>query len=193
MNLAAIILAGGYSRRMGTDKALLPSGDGHSLLDRQFELARAVGAHPVRVSVRPGQSYEGYEAKCLVDAWPGMGPLGGIATGLRAGDATHLLAIAVDLPCLTDGVLGELWRACVPGCGAIPVSALGTEPLVAIYPAAGLAEAEARLRSGRLRVREFAAALSRLGLLREMPLAGMRENAVRNCNTPGELAQTHVA
>lgn len=51
MTLGAIVLAGGCSRRMGRDKALLPGSGGGTLLERQVALVREAGADWIRISV----------------------------------------------------------------------------------------------------------------------------------------------
>lgn len=193
MTLGAVVLAGGRSRRMGRDKALLPGPGGDTLLERQVALVREVGAERVRVSVRPGQRYKGFEEISLEDAWPGAGPLGGIATALREHPGTHLLAVAVDLPHLTAPLLQKMWRACGPGCGVAPNFSDGLEPLVAIYPAEALGEAEDRLRTGRLRMREFAVALARRGQLREIAWDEGERELFRNWNAPSDLPGMYAA
>lgn len=190
MTLGAIVLAGGCSRRMGRDKALLPGSGGGTLLERQVALVREAGADWIRISVRAGQRYEGFEGLSLEDAWPGSGPLGGIATALGTHPGTHLLAVAVDLPNLSATLLREMWAACEPGCGVVPCLPEGWEPLAAVYPVEAIGEAERRLRSGRLRVREFAVALSHAGRLREFPVGEEFRGAFKNWNAPADLVET---
>lgn len=147
--LNALVLAGGRSRRLGRDKVALPVG-GRPLLARTVALA---ARHAARVWVSgrdPGPL--GLETPWLPDDTPGMGPLGGILTGLRHVGGP-LLVLACDLPLLDDSVVGRL----VAGRAARPAGAVMTtfrdepdgriEPLVAVYEqAAGplLAAAAAR-------------------------------------------------
>lgn len=96
-----VVLAGGQSRRMGTDKALLPL-DGRPLLDRMCEVLRQAGAARVLVSGdRPG--WQGHP-----DGAPGLGPLGGVATMLDTHAGARLLFVAVDMPRLDTTLLSAL-------------------------------------------------------------------------------------
>ena len=79
---------------------------------------------------------------------------GKFATGLEAALALArhelLLALAVDLPAMTDGFLRTLLAGAGPGCGVVPVIGDRFEPLVAVYPRRAHAEAELRLQRGEL-------------------------------------------
>ncbi len=75
------ILAGGQSRRMGRDKALV-SWHGQPLLAHMVATARAAGAAEVVISGDPAK-YAAF-GPCVPDQWLGCGPLGGIASILRA-------------------------------------------------------------------------------------------------------------
>src|SRR5262245_52595098 len=87
------VLAGGKSRRMGRDKALLPWGK-VSLLEHMTQLLSTVAG---RVQV-VGRAE-------LPDIVSGKGPLGGILTALEATDRDANLFVAVDLPNLTPAFL----------------------------------------------------------------------------------------
>lgn len=97
-----VVLAGGQSTRMGRDKALL-EWHGRPLLERQLDALRASGVDELRVSGdRP--AYHG-----VVDAQPGLGPLGGLAGIAEAVAAdADLLVIPVDMPLLGTALLRRL-------------------------------------------------------------------------------------
>jgi molybdopterin-guanine dinucleotide biosynthesis protein A len=119
---AGIILAGGHSRRMGTDKALLEI-DGETLLGRTVRVVSAVVREVLivgRTELPPGLG----EVAAMEDAYPGIGPLGGIAFGLEQMEAEQALVVACDLPFLRTEVLQMLldlapgYDAVVPRVGA---------------------------------------------------------------------------
>ena len=107
---AGVVLAGGRSRRMGTDKALLPRG-GTTLLGHVLDVLAAavdgpllvVGAADAARALPPDAAARPWGPRCRVlhDPVADLGPLQGIATGLgaaaAAGAATAFVA-AVDLP-----------------------------------------------------------------------------------------------
>jgi len=107
--VAAILLAGGRSSRMGRDKARLAWG-GETLLARQFAvLASVVGADRVLVSgQRPGY-------RSVVDEVLGRGPIEGVRSCLRYMMASadfasiaSVLVIPVDMPLLRSEHLRSL-------------------------------------------------------------------------------------
>src|SRR5918912_556717 len=91
---AGLLLTGGASRRMGTDKALIEVG-GQRLVDRAADVLSAV-ADPV-VEVGPGWSH----LPAVREDPPGSGPLAALAAGaaaLRAaGHDGPVLVLAVDM------------------------------------------------------------------------------------------------
>jgi molybdenum cofactor guanylyltransferase len=107
--LAAVILAGGASRRMGRDKATLPY-DGVTLIERMVKLLKQRCA-PIFVIAAPGQALPALDAQVLRDEIHGVGPLLATARGLRAAaEAGSELAFvsAVDMPLLSIDLLDEL-------------------------------------------------------------------------------------
>lgn len=89
VTLEVCILAGGLSRRMGSDKSRLKLG-GRTLLARLRATAKSLG-FPVRVIRR--------------DAVPRCGPLGGTYTALKTTDAEAVLFLACDMPFVSPELL----------------------------------------------------------------------------------------
>ena len=81
-SVAGFILAGGESSRMGVDKGLLEIA-GVPMIVRAAALVESVVRAPVVVVGAP-EKYSGLGLRAIADDWPGCGPLGGIATALRA-------------------------------------------------------------------------------------------------------------
>lgn len=96
-----MVLAGGRSRRMGRDKALLPW-CGRTLLDHA--LARFAEAGIARVEVsgdRPAHAG-------IPDTHPGEGPLAGLLAVAKQHPDRRLLVVPVDMPRLPAGWLALL-------------------------------------------------------------------------------------
>ncbi|MES2341247.1 MAG: NTP transferase domain-containing protein [Pseudomonadota bacterium] len=110
--LGAIILTGGASRRMGTDKALQLWG-GVRAIDRVVALARGAGAVQI-VTAGEGD----YGPPRAPDPAPFSGPVAGVLAGLALlGERfTRVLILAVDAPTLRVEDLAPLLTA--PGPGA---------------------------------------------------------------------------
>lgn len=109
MTVAAVVLAGGASRRMGRDKALLQWG-AETLAARTV---RVVGGRcdPVIVVKRPDQQLDVIGAQIVDDAVAGQGPLVALGQGLQIAEALGAewaFACAVDMPLLDERLIGEL-------------------------------------------------------------------------------------
>ncbi|MFN0105338.1 MAG: molybdenum cofactor guanylyltransferase [Bryobacteraceae bacterium] len=129
---AGYVLAGGASRRMGRDKALLEKA-GVPLLKRAIAVVTAAAG---RCSVvAPGGRYEGLGVPVIEDLWPGEGPLGGIVTALGSGEGEWNLIVAVDMPFLEIGFLTVLLEEARKGRETVvPAQADGdVEPLCGVY------------------------------------------------------------
>ncbi|MFP5382978.1 MAG: molybdenum cofactor guanylyltransferase [Gammaproteobacteria bacterium] len=114
--VTAILLTGGASSRMGTDKAML-DWHGRPLWRYVQDVLARAGCRQVLVSGTPADLIDGESA--TPDVTPGLGPLAGIASVIGAqGDALSkdwLLVVPVDLPQLSPEVLRWL---CVQGFDA---------------------------------------------------------------------------
>jgi len=174
-----LVLAGGCSSRMGTDKAELEWRPGQSLLARAIELAEAAGCARVIVSGdRPGHD-------CVPDRRPGRGPLAGLEAVLdaRAAELNSglLLVLPLDMPLLQPATLRELLVATRAGATGA-VFANGPLPM-AVRIEAGVAGTVSTLLDGdgKHSLRELARALE-LKVLAAVPGVEMD-----NINRPGEL------
>ncbi|HXX45381.1 MAG TPA: molybdenum cofactor guanylyltransferase [Candidatus Acidoferrales bacterium] len=134
--IAGFVLAGGASSRMGRAKALLEIG-GVPLIVRTARLAAAVAGSATVVG--GGGKYRTLGLRVIEDDLPGAGPLGGIATALRASEAPWNLILACDLPYLTRNWLEFLVQRGVASQAdaVIPMNTLGAEPLCAVYHKCG--------------------------------------------------------
>ncbi len=108
--LAGLVLAGGKSTRLGQDKALV-SYAGKTLLEHTVALARHF-CHEVWLSGRQNTEMAGQlqTIPWLLDNKPGLGPLGGILTGLSQLNRP-LLVLACDLPYLDKNTIKRLLQA----------------------------------------------------------------------------------
>lgn len=100
------VLAGGRSTRLGRDKALLEV-NGEPLLARAVRILSSVCGEVLVVGPREREAVVP-GVRVMPDERPGIGPLGGIATALRATRGDRLLAVATDMPLLNVDLLRYL-------------------------------------------------------------------------------------
>ncbi|MCC7023815.1 MAG: molybdenum cofactor guanylyltransferase [Thermomicrobiales bacterium] len=103
--LSAAVLAGGMSRRMGRDKALLPLvDDGPAMLEIVLQRLSEV-ANDLLVVANDRERYAPFGARVVPDAFPGIGALGGIHSALAHARHEYCLVVACDMPFLNPDIL----------------------------------------------------------------------------------------
>jgi len=183
MVIDGLILAGGRSRRFGSDKRLEPF-DGVPMAARAY--SKLVSVVDGTIYVATGARHEmlpGLErAVAIVDVAPGRGPLSGlVAALLRSRDG--VLVVACDVPNLRRATLERIARAARSTSRPVALRGpRGWEPLVAWYPRSALQTVQLALRSAR--PAPFLV-LERLGAL-ALPVTDASE--VINVNTRSDLA-----
>ncbi|MCV7346162.1 molybdenum cofactor guanylyltransferase [Mycolicibacterium rhodesiae] len=111
--LAAVVLAGGASRRMGRDKATLPHPDGGATMVEYTVATLSSRCAPVFVIAAPGQALPALDGQILRDEVRGVGPLLATGRGLRAAaeaGVERAFVSAVDMPYLSTEIIDELAR-----------------------------------------------------------------------------------
>lgn len=135
--MIGLVLAGGKSQRMGTDKGSLVYTD----QDQRTRTASLLAGfcEEVVLSTRPGQHLS-TPLRCLEDRFIGFGPFGGLLTALVSFPEQAVLCLPVDTPLVNHDMLKELTEARNPNkiatCFYNPVTEF-PEPLITIWePAA---------------------------------------------------------
>ncbi len=149
------VLAGGGSRRMGSDKALLVWG-GKTLLQRAVETLESLGLE-VAVITGAGRRFPSLTVRRLEDELPGRGPLGGLHSALRDSEGEPCYLLACDLP-LIPGKLFQMMERLRQDCDCVvPSDSRGRlHPLCAVYSQRCLPEVERLLKSSRTGMHDLA-------------------------------------
>ena len=141
--LLGVVLAGGASRRMGADKALLTHPDGSSWLEAQIQLLRSAdlevcvltshSRHRALLSSRNGVTVQ-------AEPWQPAGPLWALSCVLHERDDEALLTVPVDMPGLRLDALQQLIRCWTPQQARALVADDGSrlQHLFGIYPCGAL-------------------------------------------------------
>jgi molybdopterin-guanine dinucleotide biosynthesis protein A len=106
--LSAAALAGGQSRRMGTDKAILPiAARGQPMLGMVLERLAAV-ADDVLVVANDQERYAAFGARVVPDLSSDVGALAGIQAAISSSAHEHCLVVACDMPFLSLALLQRM-------------------------------------------------------------------------------------
>jgi molybdopterin-guanine dinucleotide biosynthesis protein A len=166
-SLAAFLLAGGASRRMGSDKALLPFGD-KTLIEHLAGMLLTIT--PAVTIVAPAGRYEAFGLPVVADLRPHCGPLGGIEAALSHSQADWNLILACDLPRMTGDWLQTLTKAARADARLrIVASGEPPNPLAAVWHRSALTPVQEALDRGELRVRDLLGRVSSKTLIPQDP------------------------
>ena len=154
--VTGVILAGGQSRRMGQNKALMLLGDDPLIVHvvRQMKL---VTTELLLITNEP-DLYAALEMPMYADIQPDMGALGGLHTGLTYATNSTVLCVGCDMPLLQPNLLSHLttllrnYDAVVPCVEAADRSTIVFQTLSAVYSKRCLPVIDGMLSSGELRV-----------------------------------------
>lgn len=186
MTFAALLLAGGESRRMGRDKATIQFG-GQPLWERQFQVLRALGPERIFVSARAIPAWLPDDVELLLDDSPSRGPLSGLTKALGAIGTTHLVVIPVDLPFMTAEELSRSLELAAGNCGVVPSLNGRVEPLAAVYPAEALADFRLALAGADFSLQSVVRELAVAGKVRLRPVPEADAGLYQNWNEPGDV------
>ena len=181
MSISAVLLAGGESRRMGQDKATL-SFRGKPLWQIQVELLRKLEPAEIFVSARTDPSWRPGDVRCVADVPPSRGPLSGIAASLTEMNTAHLLALAIDMPFMSEQYLKFLCDQIEPGVGVLPKIANRAEPLATIYPREASIAFQSALVGADFSLQNLTSRLVDAGKLREISVTTEEKRLFRNMN-----------
>lgn len=128
--MAAIILAGGKSLRMGCDKSLIMI-DGEAMIER---IIRTLSGRFEDIIVC-GRNYEIPGVKYVDDCCAGAGPMGGLYSGLSDSHDDVNFVTACDIPEIDINII-DYMEYCMEGHDAAVIKAGEyAEPLFAFYSA----------------------------------------------------------
>lgn len=189
MMLTVIIQAGGESRRMGKNKALL-SFLGKPLISRVVERLRPIADDLLLTSNQP-ETLAFLGLPVHRDVYPGGGALSGLLTALKVSTTPLTAVVACDMPFISPALL-QFQQQILAGDEfdvVMPKTHQGHEPFHAVYRTEVCVQAvEQAFLSGEKRLISWLPAV-RVCLLNEEDLApfGSAERIFLNVNTPEEF------
>ncbi|MCQ2560204.1 MAG: molybdenum cofactor guanylyltransferase [Clostridia bacterium] len=180
--VTGIILAGGQSRRMGQDKALVKLQQ-KTLLEMTAETISAVFRHKALVTGEKAK-YQKLGWNIILDQYPGCGPLSGIQAALSQVKTPYIFVAACDMPYIKTVQIQRLLNLIDDWDVILPYRNGHWEPLCGLYHQNCLKPIEAVLQQKKYRVESFFPQVRVKQVLWEE-----QDLSLSNINTPQELAQ----
>lgn len=187
-HMAGVILTGGSSKRYGKNKAFLEIG-GIRLIDRITEDMKNIFKRVILVT-NEKKGYEYLGIPLVEDLIKGLGPIGGIYTGLMSISCQAGFFVACDMPFINKHLVRYMVDIQDNHAAVVPSVANDIEPLHAIYAQSCLGPIRNLIDSKRYQVRLF---------YDQVPVRYVKEGEIRrfgsssraflNINTPDEFAK----
>jgi molybdopterin-guanine dinucleotide biosynthesis protein A len=192
--LTVAIQAGGDSRRMGQDKALIPF-LGKPLIQRVMERV-AMLADEILVTTNNPEAFGFLQVPLVMDILPGTGALGGLYTALYAAAQPLVAVVACDMPFVNSQILSAARHLLEETSADVAIARTeeGFEPFHAVYRReACLAAVRLALAAGERKLISWFPAVQVALLPTEIiTRCDPQQLAFWNLNTPQELAQAEA-
>jgi len=133
---SAVVLYGGKSARMGVDKGLLEFKGKPLFLWVLESISRIVDEVVISVSHEEqvkGIDFEKLGVAIAIDERPGLGPMGGLLSGMKKAQGEFVAVAPVDAPLIRAELYELLFQRVKGHEGAVPKIRGYWEPLVAVY------------------------------------------------------------
>jgi molybdopterin-guanine dinucleotide biosynthesis protein A len=152
--IQGILLAGGKSSRMGTDKASLPLGE--TTLAASLAGMLEKSCDNLLVSIAKGKQSPLENVRVVVDKYDGFGPLAGICSALTESYSRVSLVVACDIPYVHPMLIRKMLSFCNDYDIVVPSFKADTvEPMMAVYTKACLGAIEMQIDRKKLRVTDL--------------------------------------
>ena len=183
-NISAIILAGGRSSRMGTDKGLILF-NGRPLVTYVLNVLQSLEFREIFI-ITQNAAYKKFGYPCFPDLVQDKGPLGGICAGLSHATLNKSLILGCDMPFISEQMIMELVNTSGPEDVLLTHHHGMPEPLCSIYDQRCLEHFSSRIELGQLKITD---ALTDLNIRNisfdEQPW--FKGNELSNMNSPDDL------
>lgn len=190
LEACGIILAGGQSSRMGTNKAFLEF-EGQPLVARLAERFQRWFRQTAIVTNTP-DAFAFLNLPMAGDRVPGLGPLSGLEAGLKLSAYEHAFFCAVDMPFVSEGLVRFMVREAPGHDIVVPWLDGEYEPMHAVYARSCLPAISRNIDARRLRlISIFEGTALRPVTRAEVEAFGDPDRLFFNCNTPADLEQAH--
>lgn len=151
--ITGVILAGGKSRRMGRNKALLDLG-GICLIEKTYQTMSKLFPEVLLITNTPDE-YAFLNCRCQADIYPGIGSIAGLHAALSTSDTDRIFVVPCDMPFLSPALITLLCQTGKTYDAVVPFSRQGLEPLHALYHRRCLPQLEQAITEGDKKLQNF--------------------------------------
>ncbi len=152
-NITLIILAGGKSTRMGTDKALLKIQE-KNLIEIVYDNLKELASEIIISTNNPDVTIPG--TKTVADIYKNIGPAGGIYSALSVSNSQKNIIISVDTPFVTKTVFEYLLNPENSKANVCIVSENNSlHPLIGIYSKQFTEILQKEIQKGNYKIRDI--------------------------------------
>jgi molybdenum cofactor guanylyltransferase len=152
MDCTAIILAGGKSTRIGSEKGMVKF-KGTPMISHVIKTVEKLNIPIIIIS--SNSIYEQFKYTIYADLIPNKGPLGGIYTGLHYSQTQKNIVISCDAPLVSESILNWLLNASKNSDITVPKVEERIYPLIGIYSKQILPEIKDSLDKNQLGLTRF--------------------------------------
>jgi len=188
--ISAIVLAGGKSKRFGSNKRDIVI-NGQTLLEGAVRKLRKI-SQDIVIVLSPNETLSNFQEFVVYDEVEGEGPLMGIYTGLKSTKNEKSMVMPVDTPFVSVEFLEYLVELSNNYDAVLPLWNEGLEPLIGVYNKSIISDLESWKESGnKMAPHLFLDSLSkqRINFINESDIKkfGNSEKLFFNINTPEDL------
>lgn len=187
MKLTAIILAGGKSSRMGTDKGLVLL-NGKPMIQHIINAVQKTGISDILL-ISNNLAYKQFGLPVYSDIIKDSGPLGGIYTGLVHSTTSRNMILSCDIPFINEAVMNVL----IEDQSQSPITVLKYKdrihPLIGIFNTSIIPDIQEQISKNNFKVRELIQSKNATILDLEAKIFGVESQVVANVNTKEDIKE----
>lgn len=182
-DFTVLVLCGGESSRMKTDKGLV-NFNGRPLILNILDVVQSITDKVILIANDKRYTELGFQ--CYSDIYPGNGPMGGIYTGLKYSETKKNIVLSCDMPFMTAEFLTALIRNTGDEEILVPVHDGIIEPLAGVYDSICKSTLQQNIIEGKLKMRDYLRE-QKTRLIEVKEIYSGAEKIFTNINTPEEL------
>lgn len=185
MDFGGIVLSGGKSSRMGTDKGSLEI-EGKKMVTYSIDTLSACGIQDVLLITNEPSKYADITCNKVSDEIPDLGPMGGMYTGLINSTSKFNIVLACDTPMIHKNVIVILMKYFKPPITCISYQGK-IQPLISIFSKEVIECIQQSIKSSKFKLVDFIKSMGGHILELDKYLPETESDCFVNVNSPQDL------